>query len=313
MRRSSHGGTAVAQSLASGSPRSYTPSHRSALVETALPRLSPLNVLVAQNALAVCPRDTLLDAMNGSPRAVMARLAVVRQIANFNVRRARHVVCLSQQMSELVSAAVPCAAARIITAPVTLPISTIEALSVLPQVPQLRDTYVAVPGIVSRYKAIPTIVRALARIRPTTGCDTIRICGPIADKTLVIELRDEATRLSLKVEFLTLTPDDLIPFLRDALVVALPSRLESLGFLLPESVAVGARIAATDIPAHRETALRLNASVAWFVANDASSAATALLASIRGSLPEQPPLDIAGLRAEWANAAAILDDLDRAG
>jgi FkbM family methyltransferase len=109
--------------------------------------------------------------------------------------------------------------------------------------------------------------------------------------------------------------EELYSWLRTASVVVTMSERESFGLTVLEAVTAGARVVASDIPAHRETATYGGADRSLFVAGDAGDAdalTDAIRRSLRAGRPSGPPADVLSWDAMAGDVAATYGSLSQA-
>lgn len=299
-QRWSLGGDAVLQSLvASGLAESRRGVY---LRETHRPELDRPAAVLAQNALTVAPPGQLRTILAGSPVKTRAKTAAMVGVARVNLKRARRIVVLSHTMAGYVEQAVPGAGSRLVVCPVTLPLDLRDHAT--PAL-QPREPVVAVIGSVSPHKDFDTTIRALARAAPDLGLRHVVVYGEPTDASVGRHLTTLAGRLGIDLRTTEVGRADLLRAVSRAAVVVVPGVLESLGLALPEACVATSAVAATDIPAHRELAARLSATVDWFAPGDVDDAYAAILAAAARETSATPvPTTVA---SEWR---AVVDALD---
>lgn len=304
MRGSSLGGAAVHRSLNMVIEEPQVA--RVALCETAFPRLRGYEAVVVQNALTVIPLHRAFDLMAGTTVKGRARLVAIQSIAYANMRMSSKIVCLTSASATLVAAHVPRLAKRIVTSPVTLPLYFAQEPPRAPRhLHRGEGPYIVIPGAVERYKNLEFGVAVVAHAVSDTSIREVRLVGPCPDRRLCETLLRLARNFGLRLRISSPGEDGFFEQIQRAAAVLLPSRLESLGFILPESLALGCRVAASDIPAHMEVAARLGQKPEWFNPFDLQLAVTALTRSIR-SKPSEARVDLQRIQNEWQAFACSL-------
>lgn len=264
--RRSLGGTVVEDSLRGVG--FVLPDARCALVETQRPGSKPFAAVLAQNAWNVLPRADFARLAAPYPSRMVARMRLRRVVSAVNLRRARHVVCLSEAMGELVRAAgVP--DERVVVAPAYLALDMAEPATAGSE--PAGEPFVLVPGTMTWYKDPQRALTTAAEL----GLARVRFAGPDDGSGCWEDVQRVATEKGLRVSLETLGRDEMRRALRDAALVVLPSRLESLGFSLGEALHHADRVVASALPAHVEAASWLGASPAWLPDHDVVAAASA--------------------------------------
>jgi glycosyltransferase involved in cell wall biosynthesis len=245
--RSSGGGQTVLASL--GIDETALPSHV-ALRETRFHR-DPLRILVCQNALNfVSIRDQWRLA--GIQFALDPRQPVRSLNARTNAGRSETTVCLTSAMGDLVAARVPHSNIEVI--PVTVPLDVIEHVTNLGwRTSELDGDFLHVGGIL-RYKRIEGVLSAIGQVRPKA---TLHLFGE-GDPRYVDELIAFGKSRSVEVIRTKLRRGELIRAMGPGTTLVSNSAVESLGFPVAEAAALGCRVVASAIPAHREIASRLS-------------------------------------------------------
>jgi glycosyltransferase involved in cell wall biosynthesis len=297
--RWSLGGDAVLRSLVD---TGFSPDRPDVFLrETRLPSWSRPRVVLAQNALAVANGD-LRNHVRRAGWVGRARLGGKTWVAHVNLRRARHIVVLSDAMAGYVRRAIPAAAKRVIVRPVTLPLDLQEYA---PDEHTTREPVAVVVASISFHKDLDTIVRALARAMPALDLRQAVIYGEVTDTMAAQRIPRLAAELKVPLRTAITTRPELLRALSRAALVVVPSLLESLGLALPEACIATSAVAASSIAPHRELASRLGAEVDWFEPGDVDAAVAAMLAaSDRHDRPAPVP---PALASEWRAVADALE------
>ena len=141
------------------------------------------------------------------------------------------------------------------------------------------------------YKNQQAAIRAAARLDPPLP---VRLIGWGPEEA---SLRRLAAGLGVTCSIESgLSDADIVRAYRQASVVVCPSRFEGFGLSPIEAVACGTRVAASDIPPHREF---LGDAARYFAPDDESGLVAALRAALAGPAP-----DPASVRALTLDAAA---------
>ena len=264
------GGTVVEDSLRGVG---FTlPGEQCALVETQRPRRAPFTAVLAQNAWNVLPRAEFTRLAAPYPPRMVTRMRLRRLVSAMNLRRARHVVCLSEAMGDLVRASgVP--GERVVVAPAYLALDMAEPATTGAE--QAGEPYVLVPGTMTWYKDPQQALTTAAEL----GLAQVRFAGPDDGSGCWEDVQQVALAKGLRVSLETLGRDGMRRALREAALVVLPSRLESLGFSLGEALHHADRVVASALPAHVEAATWLGSSPAWLPDYDVVAAAPTTLRS----------------------------------
>ena len=159
--------------------------------------------------------------------------------------RATSVICVSQAEADLLSRDYPRSAKKIVVIPNGIDTAGIRAATPF----RLERPVILAAGRLEKYKQVEITVRAFAHLGP----DPILVIsgtGPTlpALRELTIELGIEN-----RVRFVGfISTDELQRWYRTAAVTVTLSRHEAFGLVLLEAAVAGARVVASDIPAHRE-------------------------------------------------------------
>jgi glycosyltransferase involved in cell wall biosynthesis len=200
-------------------------------------------------ALAPTQRLIFTPHYLGGGRTPIARAVhrPYRPVGRVLFRRADHIVCTTVAEAEMVACDFPDAQHKTAVIP-----NGIDAEVINGTVPQPHTgTLILCAGRLETYKHVHLVVAAL----PFLG-DGMRLVvagdGPAADR-----LRGLAAQLGVasQVEFAGAVPwPDVYRWFRAADVFVTMSARESFGMSLLEAHVAGARLVASDIPAHREVA-----------------------------------------------------------
>lgn len=230
-----------------------------ALVETSTPRVTPYQVLLAQNAWNVIPQSEFIRLLRDYPWRMRLRHAARRLVAQLNLRRSGTVVCLSDVMASW------CAhhSASVTTAPVTVPVDCLGGRGDVEVDPEWSDV-ILVPGTLTWHKDPELGARAAHDIRAVlpqarrivfAGSDDGSGCWPAVHRL--------AEARGLRPSRAVLDRDTMRVAYRSAACVIVPSALESLSLSLAEALVLADRVVASDISVHREIAVRLGREPVW--------------------------------------------------
>jgi glycosyltransferase involved in cell wall biosynthesis len=174
-----------------------------------------------------------------------------RVAAAWMLRRAAAIICVSQAERDLLRARFRVPAAKISV--IHNGIEPGEFVGSAPATGGSRGSAlnVLVVGRLERYKHVPQVARAVARLPDAAR---LVVVGDGPDRQALLEASDEAG-LGRRLESLTSLPrDELIARYRQADVFVSLSRQEAFGITLIEAAVAGARVVASDIAPHREVA-----------------------------------------------------------
>jgi glycosyltransferase involved in cell wall biosynthesis len=179
--------------------------------------------------------------------------------------QATRIICVSASEAELVFRDFGAqAAARTVVIP-----NGVDDAALLEATPyDVRHDIVLSVGRLVEYKNLEVLVSA-ARTLPATARVVIVGDGPDRGR-----LEDRAARSGVadRVTFLGHVSDaELARWYRTATVAVEISRHEAFGIVLLEALVAGARVLASDIPAHRRVAELVGAREVTFIATDASA------------------------------------------
>ncbi len=167
------------------------------------------------------------------------------------------MVCLSDAMADLVRGT-GVLDDRVVVAPAYLALDMAGTAAVVEGTPAAQP-YVLVPGTLTWYKDPQ---RALS-IASERGFERVRFAGPDDGSGCWEDVQQVAGDLGLRVSLETLDRDAMRDALRDASLVVLPSRLESLGFSLGEALSHAHQVVASALPAHLEAAAWTGSAPTW--------------------------------------------------
>jgi len=204
--------------------------------------------------------------------------------------RADRVVCVSDAEATLVAKDHPVVEARIVVVPNGVDVDAIERAVPFP----MSSPVVLVLGRLVGYKRVDAVVRAMGRLG---GDAELVVLGDGAERAGLERL---AAELGVRARFPGRVPAaDVARWLRTAAVVVSASELEAFGLTLLEAMTAGARVVASDLPAHREVAETWGADDAVRLVGDLAELPGAIRDQLaRGLLPvaERP-------RWSWAAMA----------
>lgn len=210
-------------------------------------------------------------------------------------KQAAAVICVSEREAEMVARDYPCTRGKIEVVYNGVDVSDIlSAKRFEGQPPTIL--YV---GRLERYKQVELLLRSVLYLD-----DSVRlvVIGGGSDGQ---RLRDVAERLGIgaRVEFAGLLPSEEVRrWQRTADVAACLSRHEAFGLAVVEAAIAGARVLASDIPAHREVA-GMVAERVEFVGVDAEPSQLAQAISRAISAGRHAPMtETSGL--DWGTSAA---------
>lgn len=214
-------------------------------------------------------------------------------------QRAAAVICVSEWEAEVVARDYPCAEGKIEVVHNGVDVSDICAAEPFEGQP---PTVLHV-GRLERYKQVDLLVHSMRYLD-----DPIRLVV-VGDGSDGQRLRDLTERLgmSARVNFAGRLPSEKVRrWQRTADVAACLSRHEAFGLSVVEAAVAGARVVASDIPAHREVAGKLGERVELVgVGSDPSELAQvisrAIAASRHAPIAESSELD-------WGTSAARTEE-----
>lgn len=263
--RRSLGGAVVEQSLESVGFDVRRPDV--AMVETRRPGSSPFSAVLAQSAFHVLPRHEFVALVKTYPAGMRWRMYARRAVARTNLRRAGHVVCLTEAMAQLVRDAIPRASDRVVCVEALLPTDSLEHRhDVTTPGASLEDTLL-VPGTVTWYKR-PELGLECAQ---ALGLEKVLYAGPDDGSGCWQTVQERAAALGIRVDRQVLDRAAMLRAYDGASTVLLPSALESLGFGLSEALVRAAHVVASPIPAHKELAAAIGREPAWLPAVEGGS------------------------------------------
>lgn len=264
MSRNSFGGMVVCDSLAAVGLTEIGP--RVSLVETT--RQRHLDVVLVQNAWNVVDRATFQSLLKGYPARWRARARARRAIAQFNIRRAATVLCLTDALAMLVR---NCADVSPLVTPVTLPLNNWRDPG--PRRPTASDASALVVGTITWYKrpllALEVVKTQFPQIR------SIDYLGPVDGSGTWEAVQSRARQLGLEVRRQQVPHSAIYDAYAASHVTVLPSALESLGFAVAEAMLHAPHVIASDIPSHREVTRSLGMEPAWLTPDGRVTSPTA--------------------------------------
>lgn len=288
IRHLSFGGHVVQLSLGAAGFNPQTAG--ASLVESARPTRRYESILL-QNAWNVVSRAQFTQMLKPYPTRLRRRAAARRQVARFNLRHARRVVCLTSAVAAMLLEDMGIDS---VVAPVTVPIH------------DWRDRLTSraahppralVPGTVTWYKQPRLALEWM--VSAGMGVTHAVFCGKDDGSGCWQDVLRTSERLGLTVERMTVPHADLYSLYSTASVAILPSSLESLGFGLGEALLHAPRVVATPIAPHLEVAARTRLQPEWMQTTDGAVISDRL----RGSRP----ITLAEATAQWTNAALALE------
>jgi glycosyltransferase involved in cell wall biosynthesis len=183
------------------------------------------------------------------------------------VVRSRRIICVSQAEADLFLTHFPSARQRVRIIPNGVDLERISAASPIPN----AGAMVITGGRLQSYKQVDRIVEAIALTPPDLRL-VVTGDGPERARLEALAMRRGVTS---KVAFLgRVDPDTLYRWYASAQVFCSMSSNEAMPVTILELLAAGARVVASDIPAHRDI-LRQTGGTITLVPLDASPAALA--------------------------------------
>lgn len=292
-RRESIGGSVVRDSLR-GIGHATIPEGV-ALVETAL-STRPAHTVLVQNAWNVIPKPQFDRLVDPYPRPMARKMRARRLVAQWNLRRAKRLVCLTQAMAHMTEQSVGRATH---VAQVTAPLDILPSLmgDRTSQAGDVSNPYALVIGTVTWFKRPHLAIEYLASTMPEVshvkflGRDDGSGCWQhvqrLADRHGVVASRDLVPRSQLWSEYAS------------AHVTVLPSALESLGFALSEALLLAHRVVASPLPAHQEISNLLRVTPTWLEPESPRWSAP-------GFVDKEPTVDGETLNRQWRRLASEL-------
>lgn len=170
-----------------------------------------------------------------------------RPAGGFLVARARRIICVTAAERRLLSEKFPGSASRAVVIPNGVDSEPLAAATPFPS----SRPVVLVSGRLEAYKHPVAGVDALSLLPADV---TLKITGDGPERR-ALEQRIRELQLTDRAELLGRVSDgDLRRWMRTASVLVSMSEHEAYGIVLLEALAAGARVVASDIPAHREIA-----------------------------------------------------------
>jgi glycosyltransferase involved in cell wall biosynthesis len=204
-----------------------------------------------------------------------------RPAGRYVMRRATTIICVSEVEAQRVVRAFPEVAARVVVIPNGIDAAALRAAVPFPTTVPL----VLTSGRLHPFKRVDRVIDAMAAL-PVPARLVVLGDGPSAPA-----LRGRAARLGIadRVSFPgSVARGDVERWLRTASVYISLSESEAFGIGVAEGVAAGARVLASDIPAHRELAAVAESAVEIV---PASAGPQVVASRIAGALaaPAPPP------------------------
>ncbi|HEX8916922.1 MAG TPA: glycosyltransferase family 4 protein, partial [Chloroflexota bacterium] len=218
-----------------------------------------------------------------------------RWIAAQIFRRSAAVICVSQWEAQLVGRHFPAVRDRITIIPNGVDVERIQAAAPV----SAGKPLILTVGRLKGYKNVGRILEAMTHLEP--GLRLV-IAGDGPDRSA---LEQHARRLNLesRIRFLGHVPQsELDRWYRAARVFVTVSSEEAFGVTVLEALAAGARVVASDIPAHREVADLVGGVGMQLVA--ASAPATELAREIERALRAGPIEPDTLHLPRWSDVAA---------
>lgn len=230
---------------------------------------------------------------HGEGHTALANLAhrPYRILARRMFRRTTQAICVTAAEERLLVAAFPGIADRTEVIPNGVDVDRIRAAAPFPK----ERPLCLVVGRFDAYKRVDLALRAFSRL----GADAdMVVIGQGAQEAALRALVGELG-IAERVRFLSGLPtEELHRWLRTADLAFTLSLHEAFGLTLAEALAGGAKVVASDIPAHREVAGGAS-EVVRLVATDADVDAVARAAGQLLAIPRGPDAPLAGI-ASWS-------------
>jgi glycosyltransferase involved in cell wall biosynthesis len=238
----------------------YLARHRQAYDIVHAHNYHSLPALVA--AVAGCTPLMFTPHYHGTSESQFRRALHVpyRQIARVLVARSQRVICVSERERALFTRDFPSAAARIVVISNGVDISRVRKAKPF----GVGGKVLVSAGRLARYKHVERTIEALACL------DDAFVLRVIGEGEARPELEAEAARLGVdhRVAFLGhVDTDTLYRWFRTAVAFVSMSAIEAMPVTPLEALAAGARVVASDIPAHRELSRVTNGDVTLVPAN----------------------------------------------
>ncbi len=225
-----------------------------------------------------------------------------RAVAVPATRRADQIICISSAEAEAFVHEVPGIADRVAVIPAGVDVDAIRRAEPW----NVTSPVVLSVGRLVGYKRVARVIESVALVGEEVDLVVIGD-GPEAPA-----LRAQAQSAGVAARFTgRLSDDDVRRWLRSATVVVTMSDRESFGLTVLEAAAAGARVVASDIPAHRETAALGGAGRSEIVAyaDGAELLSAAIARAIAEGRPRAEAQDIPtweGMADEMAEAYATV-------
>jgi glycosyltransferase involved in cell wall biosynthesis len=223
------------------------------------------------------------------PPRMRMRLAVESLAARASVRKATQVICVSETLRTRVIEDVECLE-KITVVPYAVP-----DLPLGGEQTGLVGPYVLTVGTDLPHKDLAVLIRAFECDSDLPPLILVGWCSPARRRELAMRSKPGSIR------FLGPVTDrgQLADLYRNASCVIAHSHLESYGLTAIEALSVGAPLAASDIPAHREFC---GSAAHYYDPCDGDALATAVAEAIRAG---PPAAKAPALALTWADNAAM--------
>lgn len=229
-----------------------------ALVETARPHRAPYRVVLAQNAWNVIDPSTFRSLLRKYPTGKRIRYVLRRALAQFNLRRAERVVCLTEAMASLCEAY----SRNVLVSPVTLPTDFLTRP--VPRLDQIWATTALVPGTITWYKNSVQAIRILESLQSNEkSINRVVFAGADDGSGCWSAVKSAANDAGLDCTRVTLSREEMATACASTSVVLIPSELESLSLSLAEALLLAPMVIASDLAVHREVARRIGRQPLW--------------------------------------------------
>ena len=261
---------------------------------TPLPLLAATATLGTSTPLVVTP----LFHGDGHSSAARALHRVYRPFGRWALRRAGRVICISDAERRALEAAVPGLRTMVV------PCGTEPTAPGAPRAFDGPIRWIAV-GRAEPYKRLDAVVAALAAA-PAAHCLDVVTSGPDADRLQVLAERVAPGRIAFRSG---VAREELAALYGRAHVALSLSSREAFGMVLLEAASAGCAVVASDLPAHREVAARIDPRRVRLVSLNAgpvevAAAVAAVVADL--IVPAAPPR-----LTSWAEVASATLDVYR--
>jgi glycosyltransferase involved in cell wall biosynthesis len=221
-----------------------------------------------------------------------------RPVGRWMLGRAAEIVCVSRAEANLVRAHFPALAERISIVP-----NGVEAPAATVQPMRERRAVVLCSGRLEPYKGVRRLVEAAAKLLPGHHVVVTGDGPEHARLEALVERLGIADTVTLAGN---LDERQLRRWQRTATVYVTLSSNEAFNIAAYEAAACGARIIASDIPAHREMLTHLDPGTVALVPERPSPAA---LARVIEATAELGPVEHQRPLPTWADAVAAIEDI----